>query len=102
MDQHPVDDHLGARLDDRDGVEVGKPAAEASRDVLAPMGLDRATGQQGAQPHGLGQRRGQLLRVAPGDGRRQGGRDGMVLHRASLNWPAGRPAAGGRVCPGTR
>ena len=33
-----------------DGVEVGEPAVEAGGDVVAAVGLDRATGQQGAQP----------------------------------------------------
>ena len=78
VDQQAVGDRLARGLHELHGVEVGEPAVEAGGDVLPPVGLDRATGQQGAQPRGLGQRRRQPLRVAPGDDprRRRRRRDG--------------------------
>ncbi len=99
VDQQPVGDRLARRLHDLDGVEVGEPAAEAGDDVLAAVRLDRATGQQGTQPDGLGQRRGQPLRVALARRPRRAvrRRDGVACATPQLARPAG-----GRPCPGTR
>ena len=83
VDQQLVRDGFARGLDDVDGVEVGEERAQERGDVLPPVGLDRASGQQGTQPRGLGQQCRQALRVAAGDVRGDLGGDGVGFHVGS-------------------
>ena len=48
MDEQAVGDGLARGLHELHGVEVGEEAVETGRDVVPPVSLDRAAGQEGA------------------------------------------------------
>src|SRR6185503_4429681 len=101
VDQQPAGELLAAGLHQVDGVHVGEPSAEAGDDGIAAVLFDRAAGQQRPQPHGVGDRGGELDAVPPGHGRGDRRGQGMGLHDAVLSrrparasrWPARCPVS---------
>ena len=96
VDEHPVADLVARHVAEHDGVVAAEPVVEPRQHRVPAVLLDRAAGQEGAQPDLVGQVGPEPFERPVGDSRRDRCRQGMVVHDASLGCPCRDLARGGR------